>query len=263
MSMPTDIVYEILSHLAPLDLLRMSRTSKAFRGILMRRECTWLWRSSREKNDVPNPFPTMSEPAFAALLFERHCQFCGVVPVRNIIWSAFVRCCKRCLPIQFTLPPPAWNILPMPIFSILPHLIVDNSLVPDEWGSGERLYLKKHAENMVEQYLSQPVGTTRSWVSETAETYERAYEHIPVCEERDMVREAAYKSERRALKLQRTVSILAKLEELGWSSELTSDQRFLRHKLVSKPQILTERIWVNVKPTLEMFLTSLKEHSVH
>ncbi|KAJ8078263.1 hypothetical protein PM082_000469 [Marasmius tenuissimus] len=259
MSAPMDVIYEIFTHVMPLDLLRLSRTSRALRNLLLRRETAWLWRSTRERNSIPEPFPTMSEPAFADLLFEQHCQLCGAKAGRIIIWSAFVRCCRRCLVIESSPLLPAWNILPAELLAVLPHLDMNHSPQYDRWRFGGRLYLKRYADRMVDQYLSIPAGRSKAWVAQTVETYERAYQHIPVCEGRMTMQRVLHEAELENLKSRRRLAILKELEKLGWDPRLLSDERVSEHRLVYKPQILTERVWANIKPRLELTLRSIEE----
>lgn len=92
--MPIDILFEvsttdlpaakinqdlqIFSHLLPLDLLNLARTTKALRGLLMQRAATGVWKSAR--GNLPhatlylNPPDDMSEPAYTRLLFDTHCH---------------------------------------------------------------------------------------------------------------------------------------------------------------------------------------------
>ena len=95
---PLDIVYEvcftrfihfrafdlptlqILSRCSPLDLLRLARTTKAFRTLLMSRSSIAIWKSARELSSdpqvigMPDPPPYLSEPALANLAFDPHCH---------------------------------------------------------------------------------------------------------------------------------------------------------------------------------------------
>ena len=65
---------KIFSHLQPLDILRLARTNKSFRDLLMNRDSTHIWKAARKNvPDLPEPFPGMSEPAFTKLCFESQC----------------------------------------------------------------------------------------------------------------------------------------------------------------------------------------------
>lgn len=68
---------QIFSHLLPPDLLNLTRTTKALRGLLMHRDSTTVWKSARENLDnqdlYKGPSKNMSEPAYARLVFDTHC----------------------------------------------------------------------------------------------------------------------------------------------------------------------------------------------
>ena len=70
------VVYrKVLYRLRPLDLLRVSRINKAFRDFLMRRSSMHVWMEARKNIlGLPEPFPGMSEPAYASLCFDSLCQ---------------------------------------------------------------------------------------------------------------------------------------------------------------------------------------------
>lgn len=66
---------QIFSHLLPIDLLNLARTSKSFRTLLMSRSSRTLWRVSRQLVDgLPECPEHLSEPAYANLVFSNHCH---------------------------------------------------------------------------------------------------------------------------------------------------------------------------------------------
>ncbi|KAL1699634.1 hypothetical protein EV121DRAFT_295971 [Schizophyllum commune] len=102
-ALPLDILIEILAHVDPLSLRRLSRTSRALRDTLADPSSDWIWRASYA---VPNhglsPAPEdISIPQFLDLLVDRTCDFCHalVSPKDKFerIWTARMRCCGRCL----------------------------------------------------------------------------------------------------------------------------------------------------------------------
>ncbi|RXW18582.1 hypothetical protein EST38_g7278 [Candolleomyces aberdarensis] len=96
-NMPLDVLHEIFGHLHPYDLLRLTRTTKDFRRILLHRSSLSTWKATFE--DVPNlpecP-PEMSEPAWANLAFSPHCHFCLASGIRNVEWKFRVRHSANC-----------------------------------------------------------------------------------------------------------------------------------------------------------------------
>ena len=74
--MLTSLATQIFSLLHPRDLLRVSWTTKAFRGVLTDRSSKPIWKTSLATVDELPPCPTdLAEPAYAALLF---CPYCSV-----------------------------------------------------------------------------------------------------------------------------------------------------------------------------------------
>ncbi|KAJ8520519.1 hypothetical protein ONZ45_g2661 [Pleurotus djamor] len=96
--MPLDILFEIFGCLAPLDVLRLARTSKDLRSVLMKRSAMSLWKTSF--TNVPGT-PTvpegMSEPAWANFLFTNHCFVCLSPRPSHTLAAHCLRYCKRCI----------------------------------------------------------------------------------------------------------------------------------------------------------------------
>jgi hypothetical protein len=73
----TCLLIKIFSMLPPLDLLRLTRTNKTLRGLLMSRSSLQTWISALGTVlDCP-PIPEgMTEPAWVRLAFENACHVC-------------------------------------------------------------------------------------------------------------------------------------------------------------------------------------------
>ncbi|KAI1787107.1 hypothetical protein LXA43DRAFT_738190 [Ganoderma leucocontextum] len=95
-----DILFEIFSHLRPLDLLRVTRTSKSFRKLLLNRKASTVWIAARERAfpNYPEPPDGVSEPFWANLVFgETVCERCGNSKIRRVIFEWRCRLCVPCL----------------------------------------------------------------------------------------------------------------------------------------------------------------------
>ncbi|KAB5588180.1 Valine--tRNA ligase [Ceratobasidium theobromae] len=78
MSLPTEIISEIVSYIAPDDLLIFVWINKHLRALFMRRSAAHIWQ--RVLNNVPGLPPCLSgmcEPQYVAFLFLNQCTFCG------------------------------------------------------------------------------------------------------------------------------------------------------------------------------------------
>ncbi|KAG6836929.1 hypothetical protein H0H93_001091 [Arthromyces matolae] len=91
-------------------------------------------------------------------------------------------------------------------------------------------------------------------------------EHAELCEEWNEDCNLRRTNKLNDLRSQRFEAIKAKLSELGWEAEIDhveNDNEYRKkklshHKLVKKPQSLTNRIWNNIKDDLIQFLTDHK-----
>jgi len=89
---------EVFGHLHPFDLLRLARTTKQFRRLLMHRSSISVWKAARSNvhGAFPGPPSDMSEPEWANLSFDPHCHFCFTSNIRNVEWRLRVRVCSKC-----------------------------------------------------------------------------------------------------------------------------------------------------------------------
>ncbi|KAF8878919.1 hypothetical protein BD779DRAFT_1789089 [Infundibulicybe gibba] len=96
-SMPLDIVFEVASHLAPQDLLTLSRTNKTLHGTLHSPNASSVWKAVRSAVGAPDCSPGFTEPQWASLLFGRPiCEQCGSKNVHNVEFGIRRRVCIRC-----------------------------------------------------------------------------------------------------------------------------------------------------------------------
>ncbi|KAI1784029.1 hypothetical protein LXA43DRAFT_892773, partial [Ganoderma leucocontextum] len=88
----------ILSHLTPSDLLMLSRVDKCLRGFVLSARNKTAWRVARENVLGLPPRPEwFSEPRYASLLFDDHCDLCGLaVGYEATLWAVGARYCETC-----------------------------------------------------------------------------------------------------------------------------------------------------------------------
>lgn len=90
MSALTSLHIQIMSHLSPLDLLRISWSSKHFRKLLMNRNHRLLWVTARRSGPgLPDPPTELSEPRYAALMFTKVC-FVSFIPKYYLVMSTWL-----------------------------------------------------------------------------------------------------------------------------------------------------------------------------
>lgn len=96
--------------------MRLSRTTKALRNVLMTRSAISVWKSAFLNDpDLPAIPEGLTEPQYANLAFSQHChvcftptiiddsdsddalQYCFAPGEHDILWAFRVRCCQKCL----------------------------------------------------------------------------------------------------------------------------------------------------------------------
>ena len=76
------ILHKIFSHLLPLDILHLTRTTKVLRSTLLHRSAISVWKASL--SNVPNlpPCPEdLSLPFYISLLFDSHCHVRSILKI--------------------------------------------------------------------------------------------------------------------------------------------------------------------------------------
>ncbi|KAJ3496776.1 hypothetical protein NLJ89_g10438 [Agrocybe chaxingu] len=98
LDLPTDLVFEIFSHLHPIDLYNLIRTTKSLRGLLLNRHSRRVWKMSFKANvGIPDCPSDVSFPKWVSLLFgPDDCDTCGA----NYAMPDFAfraRFCESCM----------------------------------------------------------------------------------------------------------------------------------------------------------------------
>ncbi|KAI0747657.1 hypothetical protein C8Q80DRAFT_689085 [Daedaleopsis nitida] len=98
LNVPMDVFFEITSHLYPVDILQLARTSRHLRTMLLSRASRHMWIAARKNISPPPPDPPeyVSEPEYAYLLFERFCMLCGAGRAVNVHYAGRARLCRGC-----------------------------------------------------------------------------------------------------------------------------------------------------------------------
>ncbi|KAJ7087753.1 hypothetical protein C8R44DRAFT_26521 [Mycena epipterygia] len=263
--MPLDILFEIFSHVFPVDLLNASRSSKALRDILLRKSVAFIWKQAYlNLNHSPPPCPDdLNEAQYANLLWGTRCFFCGV-PSTVVAWQCRVRTCRDCIyTSKFTS-----------IFS------PDNPLVnnfkkaalacstwwyspPSRAGGSKYICVTSDLEAIRKRLdeLDEAKADTLEFVTQCNQIIARKQEHSVLCRTWESIQRDNRKHERKDARDNRKTAILAKLKALGWSDELSKGHTmsiFVGLPAVKQNKELTERIWTNIQPELVAFLEEVK-----
>ncbi|EPQ54810.1 hypothetical protein GLOTRDRAFT_139298 [Gloeophyllum trabeum ATCC 11539] len=262
LEMPLDVLYEIFGSLHPLDLLRLSWTSREFRRVLMNRSARTVWiRSLKSVEGMPECPEDVTEPQWARLAFYPSCHYCGAMNCQTVVWSCRVRCCNKCMKEYFV-------DSKHPIFKPLIQVWRDHlhTWIPSHYifSKEKHVYLKSEAEAFVRRVHPRPSwGALKAILKEREEIVIPLYEHAEECDEW-----FEEEKEKRALELDevrsaRRQAVVAKLYEAGYGEELTALMNydidsFMDHPLVSQPKELTERIWNNIQGPLIKWMEEKK-----
>ena len=115
--------FQIISWLEPLDLLHLTRASKALRAKLMSKDNSRLWKAARKNvPGLPACPSVLSEPRYAAFVFDQYCcvrelferfpstsqmslmsrpQACGIERSTNLVYTFHLRFCAPCFKTKY------------------------------------------------------------------------------------------------------------------------------------------------------------------
>ncbi|KAF8878920.1 hypothetical protein BD779DRAFT_1170672 [Infundibulicybe gibba] len=193
--MPLDIVFEIASHLAPRDLLALSRTSKALQKMLHSPNTSSVWRVARSNVGAPDCSPGFSEPRWASLLFGRPiCKQCDTTNVHNIEFGIRRRVCIRCQKqhlvsaVRFEKVFPHYESL---IMDMVPHTLsggwTRGSRTPGKffWASDVELIASEWAalQRDIHMYVKGARAAAAAYKKQKIDEAERIAQHAKVCDD--------------------------------------------------------------------------------
>ncbi|KIK59136.1 hypothetical protein GYMLUDRAFT_44891 [Collybiopsis luxurians FD-317 M1] len=267
--MPLDVILEIFCYLDPGDLLRLARTTKDLRGILMSKSSEFVWRTARENVEGLPPRPEdLNEPQYAHLLYESYCHICGRKYCYDVFWSFRMRCCKNCASATFLrCSDPAF-------IAGLPHdyRTLCQVILPWEYLKGSRserdivFHAGIAARYKTEFQKLQTRDERNQWIARKTNERLTREKHANSCQRWLQARLNQRSDELEDLREQRREAILERLEEIGWREEaelsmknIWQEDDFSFHKLVRQPKKLTNYGWNVIKTELIEWLTERKE----
>ncbi|KAK0433550.1 hypothetical protein EV421DRAFT_1428233 [Armillaria borealis] len=253
---PLELVFEIFSYLYPIDLIRLSRTTKDLRALLLQRSSEFVWKNARENVKGLPPLPSyMSEPYYANLVFDTHCQCCSQ-STTLVQWEAGVRYCKRCLEYSRTFTtqcPDLWS----PLLQLVP--LFEQKVSVGRYSDRIRSWLHVPSIRLLEEESHKGFGD--SWLIRKNEELSSRRANARALEQWAKERAADRSSELEAVRYERFKEVTDRLTALGWGEEIAKleDVSVLKyHKLVWQAKPLTERIWTNISEILVGHMRSQK-----
>ncbi|TFK68225.1 hypothetical protein BDN72DRAFT_960384 [Pluteus cervinus] len=271
LDMPLDILYEIFGHLKPYDLLRLARSTKEFRRVLMSRNSISVWRAARSNlPGMPECPPDMTEPEYANLAFDPRCHYCGATGVRNADWVFRTRICGKCskdhIEERYDF---GHSIVCMTDSDESSHTCRNRDpqaslIVPTRPGRkySRKLFLKAEYEQVNKELQAFDSKEEKdAYMEERAKFIEARMAHASQCETWNSTLTKDRSTELQQLKDERKQAIIDKLVSLGWKQDLDSiryPDNLAEHRLVKQPHRLTERIWANIKPEIIKFMEEMR-----
>ncbi|KIK59027.1 hypothetical protein GYMLUDRAFT_245475 [Collybiopsis luxurians FD-317 M1] len=261
---PLDVILEIFAYLDPGDLLRLARTSKDLRGILMSKTSESIWRTARENVEgLPPCPPDLNEPQYAHLAFESYCHVCRHKGrCDNIFWTFRMRYCNICA--QATLPLLAHD---EELQGDLP-----DDILPLEWFNCSVVGNHEIAAKLKAEFGAlQTEEALQEWIARKRQERDELDEHARLCERWHESRLDKRDEELQGLRDKRRDAILERLGEVGWREEAEIIMKqgssyksrwrnlFSHHKLVKQTKKLTDYGWNSIKDELVEMLSNHKE----
>ncbi|KAJ8519714.1 hypothetical protein ONZ45_g3364 [Pleurotus djamor] len=234
--MPLDILFEIFGYLDPLDVLRLARTTKAFRSVLMTRSATSLWKTAFENTpDVPQKPEGLAEPSWANFLFTTNCY---VLASHLALHTASV---------------------------VIKSGTVSNVLVRRKYSG---VWLKVDFDNFMESFakVRGDQAKSRDFCKQRNKRYAKMAEHS-----KEYDRWAADNKYERSADLEHIrnarfelikMKLIEAVPRLGPEiGGLTSSQEFLLRQLppVKAPRPLTDRAWPKVEREITPIMTEFRD----
>ncbi|THH30852.1 hypothetical protein EUX98_g3313 [Antrodiella citrinella] len=95
--MPLDIIYEVLSHLGPRELLMLSRSNRDFHTLLAGPSSASFWKGARSNIEgLPERPLWLPEIKYAKLAFDTLCTGCAKKRIYHVEWEILARLCADC-----------------------------------------------------------------------------------------------------------------------------------------------------------------------
>ncbi|KAH9857686.1 hypothetical protein C2E23DRAFT_928193 [Lenzites betulinus] len=276
LNMPLDVFFECISHLKPIDVLQLARTSKELRGMLMSRSSRHIWIAAR-KNVVPR-LPDcpdyLSEAQYAHLVFERTCDACGVNKSVNVDYAIPGRFCGACWKencrnggklareagVPTKMRDEIYNLLPVAHMASYSYY---QDPATELAQTSSNIYYEPEYTAVATEYMklskSKKAGVLQAYIDERkADAVKRWNFNLLVAQWERGLHDEAQKVEEDARKA-RVAEIEAKLKELGYDRSDFPTNAYAIEQMMDQPRKLTTRIWNTIRPRIIEILDEERE----
>ncbi|KAF8958278.1 hypothetical protein BDZ97DRAFT_1762293 [Flammula alnicola] len=263
-SLPLDVLFEIFSHLMPVDILYLSRTTKELRRLLLHRSATFVWKAALENvPELPACPEDLSLPFWTNLVFDSHCQNCLTNNVKSINFLLRVRYCNKCIKIKLTSESTYERENKL-------HDIILKAVPFSHWNDRRDRYCTIDDKDAFIIALDAVEGDRSAFVEKRREEIKARRLHAKECKKWlknvTLVREA----ELEEIRAGREFDIRQKLSVMGYDEELAFLDKMNRgvcaiqpwpgivmlhsHPDIKQPKPLTERMWSNIEKDMVRYM---------
>lgn len=281
--MPLDVIFEVLSHLDPLDLLHLARTTKNFRVLLMNRRNAAYWKAAwRNVDGLPECPEGMSHPALTNFLFCSNCHVCFAINSQWMMWDHTARYCRKCkrniyashklFPSQRSS---IWQVFDDQGLEVLPTLQeimlyrVCEVWTKHNFGEDGQIYphdgviFFQDVEDLRCKVSSMSVEARTAYIVDQVHARDQWREHSYRFQKWYETRKMIRSTEMYTLRASRYDDVLAKLQETGWGEEVAnmtySERRKFRSlSAVRQPRALTDRSWKLAAPSIIKIMQAIR-----
>ncbi|KAJ7598518.1 hypothetical protein C8J56DRAFT_1157693 [Mycena floridula] len=251
---PLDILYEIFCWLEPLDILRLSRSSKDLLSLLMRESSAFVWLQARVNvGGLPELPSGMNEAQYANLVFASPCCHCAS-PTRFIemIWTLQIRYVSFTYRSKFD----SYDTTKDAFKKVLKVLRCRRSARPSRWNQ-DRPVIVAHA--------LETDAARKDWLARKAEEKEIIEQWARECHGWTKTHAKEHTQTLETVKAKRYNEIVRRLTKFGWGKKLEEmegdfHQSELRsHKFVDQANELTDQAWEKICPELVDWIEAAKD----
>ncbi|KAF8173611.1 hypothetical protein BJ912DRAFT_886121, partial [Pholiota molesta] len=239
LALPLDIFFEITSHLHPLDLLRLSRASRHFARMFLRKHNRHAWLASRRTVEgLPDCPSDISEAQYAHLLFESVCSGCGKIGKR-LLFNLRVRFCAPCYGRKVKTHSMLEGVdhSMEAVLQIVPHnySATDSSVVEyfqHQFDAIGEEFMKAHAAGSEDDFLKKK----RAEVLAIIDHGQLVSNFLAQLQERK-------EQERQQLRMTRKLQLDARIMALGYTRDEIPENTWAYQAEIMKPRALTGQAW--------------------
>ncbi|KAK0441934.1 hypothetical protein EV421DRAFT_1810816 [Armillaria borealis] len=272
--MPIDILFEVFSHLDAPDIMRLSRTTKTLKRLLMHRSSVSIWKAALSRDTLPPKPADLNEPQYINLAFSEHCHDCLASGKHIILWTFRTRLCPNCLTKDFVYSDVLAQFgpsVPLQHLSMNPDILRNDRTNYTYIFSREEVRALANDPELADVLLAiGPLahfwpgsGPQVDVVQQRIKVNEPTRQFAEQCRNAENLRAERIRLAEEAARAKRTQQIFERLYDLGYKDEvayLEDDGKILsNHTLLKTHKELTERAWGSMLPTLLNLLEDARE----